>query len=42
MQLYVPSEQPHIPKCVSEVSELLVTQSLNRRSVDSAGKRVLS
>lgn len=39
MQLYVPSEQSHIPKCVSEVSELLVTQSLDRRSVDSAGKR---
>ena len=38
MQLYVPREQPHVPKRVSEVSELLVTQSLDGRSVDGAEK----
>lgn len=39
MQLHVPSEQSHICKCVSEVSELLVAQSLDRRRVDGAGER---
>lgn len=38
MQLHVPREQPHVPECVSEVSELLVTQSFDRGSVDGAGR----
>lgn len=38
MQLHVPREQPHVPECVSEVSELLVTQSLDRGSVDGTGR----
>lgn len=29
VQLYISREQPHIPECVSEVSELLVAQSLD-------------
>lgn len=29
VQLYIPSEQSHIPKCVSKVSELLVAQGLD-------------
>lgn len=39
VQLHVPGEQPHIPKCVSEVPELLVAQSLDGRSIDGAGRR---
>lgn len=39
MQLHIPSEQSHIPECVSKVSELLVAQGLDGRCVNGAGKR---
>ena len=42
MQLHIPSEQPHVPKRVSEVPELLVAQSLDGRSIDGARRRARS
>ena len=42
VQLHVPSEQPHVPKRVSEVPELLVAQSLDGRSIDGARRRARS
>ena len=42
VQLHVPGEQPHVPKRVSEVPELLVAQSLDGRGIDGAGRRARS
>lgn len=39
VQLHITGEQPHVPECVAEVSELLVAQSLDGRGIDGAGKR---